>query len=164
VGIGFDVHSREPGRVLMLGGVRWEGEDGLAGHSDGDAACHAVADALLGACALGDVGQHFPESDPSLEGIGGLELIARTLSIVRASGSSPSSCDLTVICLRPAIAQRRDEIRSALAAALDLESGAVSVKATRPEGLGLHGDGIGCMAVAVVVPNHDPLAQDRALG
>jgi 2-C-methyl-D-erythritol 2,4-cyclodiphosphate synthase len=155
VGIGFDVHPRAPGSVLMLGGVRWDGEDGLAGHSDGDAACHALADALLGACALGDVGQHFPESDPDLEGIAGVDLLARTLTIVRTAGFAPSSCDLTIICLRPAIAPRRDEIRGLLATALALEVGAVSVKATRPEGLGLQGDGIGCMTVAVVMPGID---------
>jgi 2-C-methyl-D-erythritol 2,4-cyclodiphosphate synthase len=155
VGIGFDVHPRAPGGVLMLGGVRWDGEDGLAGHSDGDAACHALADALLGACALGDVGQHFPESDPDLEGIAGLDLLARTLKAVRAAGFAPSSSDLTIICVRPAIAPRRDEIRRLLASALSLEVGAVSVKATRPEGLGLHGDGIGCMAVAVLRPATD---------
>ncbi|HEY6567678.1 MAG TPA: 2-C-methyl-D-erythritol 2,4-cyclodiphosphate synthase [Actinomycetota bacterium] len=155
VGLGFDVHPRASGRVLMLGGLRWEGEDGLAGHSDGDAVCHALADALLGACASGDVGQHFPESDPELEGIAGPDLLARTLTIVRAAGFLPTSCDLTIICLHPAIGPRRDDIRRLLASALALDVSSVSVKATRPEGLGLHGDGIGCMAVAVVVSTDD---------
>lgn len=148
----------------MLGGVRWDGEDGLAGHSDGDAVCHALADALLGACALGDVGTHFPESDPELDGISGLDLLARTLTIVRTAGFCPASCDLTIICHRPAIAPRGDEIRGVLGSVLGLESTAVSVKATRPEGLGLHGDGIGCMAVAVMVSEEDTAAgiHDRA--
>ena len=136
----------------MLGGVGWDHEDGLVGHSDGDTVCHALADALLGACALGDVGEHFPESDPALEGIGGLDLLGRTIEIVGGAGFAPASCDLTVICLTPSIAPRRDEIRASIASAVTLEVDQVSVKATKPEGLGLHGDGIGCMAVAVVVP------------
>lgn len=150
-GIGFDVHPFEVGRPLWLGGVRFEGEDGLAGHSDGDAVCHALADALLGALALGDVGQHFPETDPALEGIAGLELLARTASLVVAAGGRPSSCDVTVICDRPAIAPAREAMRSAIAGTLGLGTGRVSVKATRPEGLGLRGDGIGCLALAMVM-------------
>ena len=86
VGIGFDVHPWAEGRPLMLGGIRFEGVDGLRGHSDGDAVCHALADALLGAAALGDVGEHFPESDPALEGIAGLDLLARTLTLVTDAG------------------------------------------------------------------------------
>jgi 2-C-methyl-D-erythritol 2,4-cyclodiphosphate synthase len=150
VGLGFDVHPRDDGRELWLGGIRFEGEPGLAGHSDGDAVCHALADALLGAAGLGDVGEHFPESDPALAGIAGLELLRRTMSILTGSGLRPASCDVTVICERPPIAPRREEMRAALAGALDLPPSAVSVKATRPEGLGLAGDGAGCLALAVV--------------
>ncbi len=148
-GLGFDVHRFVHGRPLRLGGVRFEG-DGLAGHSDGDVVCHAVADALLGAVALGDVGQHFPDTDPAVAGIAGSELLARVAALVRDAGASPASCDVTVICERPAISPRREEMRSALASALGVDVTAVSVKATRPEGLGLVGDGIGCLAVAVV--------------
>jgi len=150
VGLGFDVHPRDDGRELWLGGVRFDGEAGLAGHSDGDAVCHALADALLGAAGLGDVGEHFPEGDPAVAGIAGLELLRRTGSLVAAAGLRPASCDVTVICERPAIAPRRGEIRAALAGALDLEVAAVSVKATRPEGLGLSGDGVGCFALATL--------------
>ena len=150
VGLGFDVHPRDDGRELWLGGVRFDGEAGLAGHSDGDAVCHALADALLGAAGLGDVGEHFPEGDPAVAGIAGLELLRRTGSLVAAAGLRPASCDVTVICERPAIAPRREEMRAALAGALDLEVAAVSVKATRPEGLGLSGDGVGCLALAVL--------------
>jgi 2-C-methyl-D-erythritol 2,4-cyclodiphosphate synthase len=150
VGLGFDVHPRAPGRELRLAGVLFEGEDGLAGHSDGDAVCHALADALLGAAGLGDVGEHFPDTDPAMAGIGGLDLLARTVALVREAGLAPSSCDLTVICERPAIAPAREEVRIRLAEALDLTVGRVSVKATRPEGLGLSGDGVGCLAVAVL--------------
>ena len=136
----------------MLGGIRFEGVDGLSGHSDGDAVCHALADALLGAAALGDVGEHFLESDPALEGMAGLDLLARTLALVADAGFAAASCDLTVIGERPSIAPRRSEMRSALADALGLALDAVSVKATRPEGLGLHGDGVGCLAIALLVP------------
>ncbi len=150
VGLGFDVHPRDPGRALWLGGIRFDGEPGLAGHSDGDAVCHAVADAMLGAAALGDVGEHFPETDPDLAGIAGVDLLARTVAIVAGAGLRPASCDVTVICDRPAVAPRRQEMRAALAGPLGVAVDAVSVKATRPEGLGLAGDGAGCLAVAVL--------------
>lgn len=149
-GIGFDVHPFEVGRPLFLAGVRFDGEPGLAGHSDGDAVCHAVADALLGATALGDVGEHFPETDPAAEGMAGLDLLARVVAIVAEHRLTPSSADVTVIAARPNIAERRDEMRRSLAAALGVGVDRVSVKATRPEGLGLGGDGIGCLALAVV--------------
>lgn len=149
-GLGFDVHARDTSRELWLGGVRFEGEAGLAGHSDGDAVCHAIADALLGAAALGDVGQHFPDTDPAVGGIGGLELLTRAVTLAADANLFPASCDVTVLCERPAIAPRRDEMRAALARALDLPLERVSVKATRPEGLGLSGDGVGCLALATL--------------
>jgi 2-C-methyl-D-erythritol 2,4-cyclodiphosphate synthase len=157
VGVGFDVHPWAEGRPLMLGGTRFDGIHGLSGHSDGDAVCHALADALLGAAALGDVGEHFPESDPTLEGIAGLDLLARTRTLVADAGFAVASCDLTVIGERPSIAPKRSEMRSALAGALGLPVDSVSVKATRPEGLGLQGDGVGCMAIALL----EPLAGSR---
>lgn len=150
VGLGFDVHPWAEGRELWLGGVRFEGPRGLAGHSDGDAVCHAIADALLGAAALGDVGEHFPDTDPAVVSIAGSELLAGVVRIVAGAGLTPSSCDLTVICSEPAIAPRRDEMRVTLADVIGVDVTRVSVKATRPEGLGLVGDGIGCLAVAVL--------------
>jgi len=150
VGLGFDVHPRAAGRALWLGGVLFEGEDGLAGHSDGDAVCHALADALLGAAGLSDVGEHFPDTDPATEGIGGLDLLGQTVARVRDAGYAPASCDLTVICERPAIAPARDAMRARLAETLRVPEARVSVKATRPEGLGLSGDGAGCLAVVVL--------------
>jgi len=150
-GIGFDVHRPDPARPLSLGGVAIDGAPGLAGHSDGDVVCHALADALLGATASGDVGQHFPESDPAILGIAGSELLARTVAIVAAKGARPFSCDVTVICDVPAIAPNREAMRAAIAGVLDVPLDRVSVKATRPEGLGLQDDGVGCLAVAVVV-------------
>ena len=151
VGIGFDAHPwASDARELWLGGVRFEGERGLDGHSDGDAVCHAIADALLGGAALGDVGEHFAEDDPAIAGISGALILARVLEIVRKGGFTARSCDATVICDRPAIAPRRHDLRARLAEVLDLPIEAVSVKATRPEGLGLVGEGVGCMAVAVL--------------
>lgn len=149
-GLGFDVHARDASRELWLGGIRFVGEPGLAGHSDGDAVCHAVADALLGAAALGDVGEHFPDTDPAVGGIGGLELLRRVVTMIVDAGLAPGSCDVTVLCERPAIAPRRGEMREALAQALNLPLERMSVKATRPEGLGLSGDGVGCLALATL--------------
>jgi 2-C-methyl-D-erythritol 2,4-cyclodiphosphate synthase len=153
VGFGVDLHQWDSGRALYLGGVRFEGEPGLAGHSDGDVVCHAVADALLGAVALGDVGEHFPETDPAYEGIAGLDLLARVVSVLTDAGFAPRGCDLTLVAERPRIATRREEIRRNLAAALSIPLDRVSVKATRPEGLGLTGDGVGCLAVALAIPS-----------
>lgn len=151
VGLGFDVHPwASVDRPLLLGGLHFEGERGLEGHSDGDVVCHALADAMLGAAALGDVGQHFPESDPRLEGIEGSTILTRTLALLRAEGVMFRSCDVTVMCERPVIAPRRDEMRGRLATVLGAPIGSVSVKATRPEGMGLAGDGVGCMAVVLI--------------
>ena len=150
VGLGFDVHAFAPGRPLWLGGLRFEGQPGLVGHSDGDVVCHAIADALLGAVALGDVGAHFPDTDPATAGISGAELLGRTLGLLAEGGRSPVSIDVTIVCDRPSIATRRLEMRECLARIAGLPVERVSVKATRPEGLGLTGEGIGCLALAVV--------------
>lgn len=152
IGLGVDLHPREIGRPLYLGGVLFEGEPGLAGHSDGDVLCHAIADALLGAAGLGDIGEHFPDTDPAYEGIAGLDLLARVVALLAERGLAPRTCDLTLLAERPRIASRREEIRRNLAAVLAVTLDEVSVKATRPEGLGLSGDGAGCIAVASVAP------------
>jgi len=150
VGLGFDVHRSDASRPLFLGGVPFDGEPGLAGHSDGDAVCHAVADALLGAASLGDVGEHFPDTDPGVAGIAGMELLSRVVFKLHALGLAPASCDVTVIGERPAIAPRRSELQASLARTLGIPPDRVSVKATRPEGLGLTGDGIGALALVVL--------------
>ena len=152
VGLGVDLHPRSEGRPLYLAGVRFDDDGGLAGHSDGDVVCHAVASALLGAAALGDLGDHFPETDPAYEGIAGLDLLARVVSLLTERGLAPHGCDLTVIAEWPRIAARREEMRRNIAATLALPVDEVSVKATRPEGLGLAGDGAGCLAVVTVEP------------
>ena len=149
-GLGFDTHRPDPGRPCWLGGVLFEGEAGLAGHSDADVVCHALADAMLGAAGLGDLGQHFPESDPEFEGIAGTDLLDRTRFLIRREGLEVSSCDCTLIADRPSVAPRRDEMRHRLADVLGVSADRVSIKATRPEGLGLSGDGAGCIALAVL--------------
>jgi 2-C-methyl-D-erythritol 2,4-cyclodiphosphate synthase len=154
VGLGIDTHARGD-RPLYLGGARFDGEPGLAGHSDGDVICHALADALLGAAGLGDLGEHFPDTDPEYEGIGGLDLLAQVVAMLLDRGLAPRRCDLTLLAERPHLAPRRGEIRRNLAAAIGVPLADVSVKATRPEGLGLSGDGAGCVAVAVVAPVSD---------
>jgi 2-C-methyl-D-erythritol 2,4-cyclodiphosphate synthase len=153
VGLGIDLHARGTGldRPLFLGGVRFDGEPGLVGHSDGDVVCHAVADALLGAAGLGDLGQHFPDTDQAFAGIAGLDLLSRVAALIRDRGFAPRQCDLTLILERPAVAPHREEIRRNLASILGVDLGEVSVKATRPEGLGLTGDGAGCLALVSVV-------------
>jgi 2-C-methyl-D-erythritol 2,4-cyclodiphosphate synthase len=151
-GLGFDVHPRDEARPLFLGGLRWEGEPGLTGHSDGDVVCHAVADALLGAAALGDIGDHFPDADPSSAGIAGGDLLRRVVDLAAGAGLAPDQCDVVVLADRPSIASRREEIRIALGRMLGISAGSVSVKASRPEGLGLAGDGAGCLALVVAVP------------
>lgn len=150
VGLGFDVHPRADDGELRLGGVAFPGEPALVGHSDGDVVCHAVADALLGAAGLGDLGELLPDTDPSLAGIAGDDVLARTLGALSDAGRSASSLDVTVVCDRPAIAPRRQEIRERLAAIVGLPVERVSVKATRPEGLGLTGDGVACLVLAVL--------------
>jgi 2-C-methyl-D-erythritol 2,4-cyclodiphosphate synthase len=152
VGLGFDVHPRsdDPARQLFLAGVRFDGEPGLAGHSDADVICHALADALLGAAGLGDLGQHFPDTDPRYAGMGGLDLLGRVAGMVADRGFVMESCDATLVAERPHVAPRVAGMRSKLAAALGIGEDEVSLKATRPEGLGLSGDGAACLAVALL--------------
>jgi 2-C-methyl-D-erythritol 2,4-cyclodiphosphate synthase len=147
-GLGFDVHAWGTSPPLMLGGVRFEEEPRLVGHSDADVVCHALGDALLGAAALGDLGDHFPEEDPEMSDLGGLELLRRVVTLINEAGLRPASCDVVVVAEHPSIGPHRQEIRANLAGVLGLPVDRVSVKATRPEGLGLTGEGAGCFALA----------------
>jgi 2-C-methyl-D-erythritol 2,4-cyclodiphosphate synthase len=151
VGQGFDVHpfSDDRGRPLVLGGVVFEHEAGLAGHSDADAIAHAVTDALLGAAGLGDIGQHFPDADPAFAGADSMELLCRAVADVRAAGWTPGNVDCTVILESPKLAPRRAEMEARLS---DAVGAPVTVKGKRPEGLGALGrqEGIACFAVALV--------------
>jgi 2-C-methyl-D-erythritol 2,4-cyclodiphosphate synthase len=152
VGLGVDVHPFSPGRPLVLGGVEVPADRGLAGHSDGDALTHAVADALLGALGLGDLGQHFPDSDPRYAGISSLRLLADVLDRVRARGGRVVNVDATLVAEGPRLAGWLEAMRGRLAATLGLATDRVSVKAKRAEGLGALGrhEGIAAVAVALV--------------
>lgn len=151
VGQGFDVHafSDDPARTLVLGGVLFEGERGLVGHSDADVVAHACADALLGAAGLGDIGQHFPDTDPKWEGADSIGLLSEVARLVRRSGWEPGNVDTSVVCERPKLAPNRDAMQQRLSAAVGAP---VTVKGSRAEGLGAigRGEGIACFAVAVV--------------
>jgi len=151
VGQGFDVHpfSDDLARPLVLGGVVFEGERGLAGHSDADAIAHAVTDALLGAAGLGDIGQHFPDTDAAFADADSLELLRRAVADVRAAGWEPGNVDCTVVLEAPRLAQHRDEVQRRLS---EVVGAPVTVKGKRAEGLGALGrrEGIACFAVALV--------------
>jgi 2-C-methyl-D-erythritol 2,4-cyclodiphosphate synthase len=152
IGTGYDVHPFEAGRRLVLGGVYFEGETGLAGHSDGDALTHAVIDALLGAAALGDIGTHFPSSDASLRGADSIELLRRVAAQIHEAGYCVGNVDATVVAQKPRIAPRVQEMRARLAEALGVDVAQVSVKATTTDGLGAMGraEGIAAQAVALL--------------
>jgi 2-C-methyl-D-erythritol 2,4-cyclodiphosphate synthase len=150
-GIGFDIHAFANKRPLIIGGVTLPSKKGLAGHSDADVLCHAIADAILGAAALGDIGEHFPSSDPAWEGAAGIDLLARSTAIVNDAGYAVTSVDATVVLEQPAIADYRDEMRKGIAFVLGIHVDAVSIKATTTDGLGLVGRGEGAAALAVAV-------------
>lgn len=151
VGTGYDVHALVKGRELILGGVRFDSAVGLAGHSDADVLLHAICDALLGAAALGDIGKHFPDSDPALKGADSAKLAAQVANILADAGWRPVNVDATVICEQPRLAPQIDAIRRNIANALGIEPDAVSVKATTTEKLGFEGRGEGIAAEAVVL-------------
>ena len=151
IGSGIDVHAFGPGDHVMLGGVRIAHDRGLVAHSDGDVLLHALCDALLGAAGLGDIGQHFPDSDPAYRGAASATLLAATLGKVAAAGFSLVNADLTLIGEAPRIAPHREAIRAALARALGVEATRVNVKATTTERLGFLGRGEGLAAEAVVL-------------
>ncbi len=151
VGQGFDVHrfSDDPSRRLVLGGVVVEGAQGLAAHSDGDALAHALCDALLGAAALGDLGQHFPDNDPRYSGADSTLLLADVVALVAGAGHKVVNADCTVVAERPRLSPFVRAMAEELSRILDAP---VSVKATRGEGLGAIGraEGIACLAVVLV--------------
>jgi 2-C-methyl-D-erythritol 2,4-cyclodiphosphate synthase len=146
-GIGIDSHRFAPGRKLLLGGVEIPHELGLDGHSDADVLAHAITDALLGAAGLGDIGQHFPDTDPRWKGADSLRLLARALELAGSAGWRPVWVDTTVMAEAPKLAPHRDAIRSRLREALGCD---VNVKATTGEKMGFVGRGEGIAALAVV--------------
>jgi len=151
VGQGFDIHraGTDPTRRMVLGGVVFPGVAGLVGHSDGDAVAHAVAEALLGAAGLGDIGQQFPDTDPDLEGADSIELLRRVAVLVTAQGWTIGNADCSVVCESPKLAPMRDEMQQRLS---DAVGASVNVKGRRAEGLGAigRGEGVVCFASAVI--------------
>jgi 2-C-methyl-D-erythritol 2,4-cyclodiphosphate synthase len=150
VGIGYDIHAFDPSRPLMLGGLKIEGSWGLRGHSDADVLLHAVGDAILGAAALGDLGDHFPSDDDTWRDAPSAAILAEVRAKARARGLVVGHVDVTLVAERPRIAPHRAAIRDRLAALLGVDVGQVSVKATTNEGLGALGRAEGIAALAVV--------------
>jgi 2-C-methyl-D-erythritol 2,4-cyclodiphosphate synthase len=154
-GIGIDSHRFEEGRPLILGGVDIPHEEGLAGHSDADVLTHAVIDALLGAAGLGDIGQHFPDTDERFRDADSLELLRTVMVFLEQNRFRVLHVDTTVMMERPKIAPYRDSIRTTLAGALGLPLGHVNVKATTGEGMGFVGRGEGVAALATATLERD---------
>lgn len=149
IGQGYDVHRLTEGRKLILGGVEIPFEKGLLGHSDADVLTHAVMDALLGALALGDIGQHFPDNDPTFEGANSLKLLKAVASLIHSKGWKVQNVDATVAAQRPKLVPFISEMRVNLADAMQIPVDRVSVKATTEEGLGITGNGDGMTATAI---------------
>jgi len=151
VGIGYDAHRLVEGRPLVLGGVTIDHARGLAGHSDADVLVHAIIDALLGAAALGTIGEHFPDSDPNYAGISSLELLSMAVALVEDHGKRIVNVDSVVIAERPRLQPHLADMARAIAETLGLDQDLVGVKATSPEGLGALGRQEGIAAQAVVL-------------
>jgi 2-C-methyl-D-erythritol 2,4-cyclodiphosphate synthase len=151
-GIGYDCHRFAVGRRLVLGGVEIPHERGLAGHSDADVLVHAIIDALLGAAAMGDIGDHFPDTDERYRDVSSIGLLREVVAKLADRGLRIGNVDATVVIERPKLAPARDQIRANLAAALELPVERVSVKATRGEGMGFVGreEGVAALAVATL--------------
>jgi 2-C-methyl-D-erythritol 2,4-cyclodiphosphate synthase len=151
IGSGIDVHAFGPGDHVMLCGVRIPHDRGLVAHSDGDVAIHALCDAILGALALGDIGQHFPDSDPRYRGADSRALLREVAGLAAARGHRVGNVDLTLLAEAPRVGPHRDAMRANLAADLDVDPDRVSVKATTAEGLGAIGRREGILAQAIVL-------------
>lgn len=151
IGQGYDVHRLVQDRPLILGGVEVPYEKGLLGHSDADVLIHAVMDALLGAAALGDIGQHFPDTDPAYKGISSVELLKKAGELLDEKGFVIENIDSTIIAQRPKLASYRPQMAANIADALHLDVSRVSVKATTEEGLGFTGNGEGISAQAIAL-------------
>ena len=149
IGTGYDVHRLVEGRRLILCGVEIPYEKGLLGHSDADVAVHAIMDALLGAAALGDIGQHFPDNDPQYEGISSIELLGRVAALLEERLYVVGNIDATIIAQRPKLAPYIPQMKQNIADTLGLSPDCVNIKATTEEGLGFTGEGLGIAAQAV---------------
>lgn len=149
VGMGYDVHKLTENRDLILGGVKIPWEKGLLGHSDADVLIHAVMDALLGAAALGDIGKHFPDTDPVYKGISSMKLLTHVMELLKENGFSVGNVDAVIIAQKPKMAPHIPQMRKNLAEAMGISENRVNVKATTEEGLGFTGRGEGIASQAV---------------
>ncbi len=162
VGLGYDVHKLTEGRDLILGGVKIPYEKGLLGHSDADVVVHAIMDALLGAAALGDIGQHFPDTDPRYEGISSIALLEQVGKLLEEHNYVIENIDATIIAQRPKMMPHLPVMRENVAKALGIETNQVSIKATTEEGLGFtgSGEGISAQAICLLLPLMDLVSSD----
>jgi len=151
VGLGYDVHAFAEGRRLVLGGIEIPHAIGLAGHSDADVLVHALMDAVLGAMRAGDIGAHFPDTDPAYEGVSSLDLLTQVGGLMREAGWMLADADTVLILESPRISPYRDAMRAAMAQALGVDTDRIGLKATTTEGLGATGRGEGVAAQAVVL-------------
>lgn len=149
VGMGYDVHKLTEGRDLILGGVNIPWEKGLLGHSDADVLIHAIMDALLGAAALGDIGKHFPDTDPAYKGISSVKLLVHVAGLLKENGYAVGNIDATIIAQKPKMAPHIPQMRKNMAEALGIMESKINVKATTEEGLGFTGSGEGISSQAI---------------
>jgi 2-C-methyl-D-erythritol 2,4-cyclodiphosphate synthase len=149
VGMGYDVHKLTEGRDLILGGVNIPWEKGLLGHSDADVLIHAIMDALLGAAALGDIGKHFPDTDPAYKGISSVKLLVHVAGLLKENGYAVGNIDATIIAQKPKMAPHIPQMRKNMADALGIPESKINVKATTEEGLGFTGSGEGISSQAI---------------
>ncbi|MGD8524300.1 MAG: 2-C-methyl-D-erythritol 2,4-cyclodiphosphate synthase [Desulfobacterales bacterium] len=152
VGLGYDVHKLVENRLLILGGVDIPFEKGLMGHSDADVLIHAICDALLGAAGLGDIGVHFPDTDPKYKDISSIKLLAKAFQMLKASGFSILNLDTVIFAEAPKLSSHRSAMQQNIASTLKLKPVQINIKATTTEGLGMigSGEGIAAMAVALI--------------
>lgn len=170
IGMGYDVHRLTEGRDLIMGGVKIPYEKGLLGHSDADVLLHAIMDALLGAAALGDIGKHFPDTDPAYKGISSLKLLTEVGKLLEENLYVIGNIDATIIAQRPKMAPHREAMRENIAQALGISVNQVSIKATTEEGLGFTGSGEGISSQAIVLLEeignvsygYDPMAEESS--
>ena len=162
IGLGYDVHRLTEGRDLILGGVKIPYEKGLLGHSDADVIVHAIMDALLGAAALGDIGQHFPDTDPQYEGISSIKLLEHVGRLLEEHNYVIENIDATIIAQRPKMMPHLAQMRENVARALQIETNQVNIKATTEEGLGFTGigEGISAQAICLLLPLMDLVSSD----
>jgi len=153
IGIGYDIHRLVPVRELVLGGVTIPSDRGLLGHSDADVLVHAVIDSILGAAGMGDIGEHFPDTDPRYKDISSLKLLAQTKKLIKNKGYTISNIDATVFAEAPRLSPYKDRMRKNISRALECDEARVNIKATTAEGLGAIGraEGIAAMSIALLV-------------